>query len=402
MTAFDLTAPTSKITSKTRQMNILVVIPWSPELAGGVSIVVRNLVKVWRSKHIATTVLISDWSCPRLVTENDDTVRMRISVARGSTIGGVLKTIFLGQSAVFKTLQLLRAKNISVITFHYPSLDSLGAAILKLSGLYKGSLILSFHGSDVKAAKNPIDRFFWRVIFSAADRVTVCSKALAIQMEKTFHLRAEKISIVYNGVDSVTFSPNASDASLESLSVGSAPFIVSCGSFIELKGHRYLVEGFARIASRYPTLRLVIIGSDGPQRPVLVNLANKLRVGDRVHFRTDLRQEAVACLLARAAICVQPSLAESFGLAVIEAAACGTPVAASMVGGHGEIITDNETGLLFPPCDSEAIASALDRLLSDPPFADGLATSLRRQILERFTWERCAVEFLTSTCGNTG
>jgi glycosyltransferase involved in cell wall biosynthesis len=129
----------------------------------------------------------------------------------------------------------------------------------------------------------------------------------------------------------------------------------------------------------------------------LLNLARQLGIGNRVQCEIDLKQEAVASLLAGAVVCVQPSLSESFGLAVIEAAACGTPVAASLVGGHGEIITDGENGILFPPADAEAIASALERLLSDPSFASGLAIKLRQQILERFTWERCADEFLTGT-----
>jgi glycosyltransferase involved in cell wall biosynthesis len=329
--------------------------------------------------------------------EKDNVVKMRITVSRGSTISGIFKTIVLGPRTLIRTLQLVRARQVGVITFHYPSIDALGAAILKLSGLYKGDLILSFHGSDVKPARNLVEQILWRIIFSASDRITACSIALAVQMTKAFHLQLERISVVYNGVDTDTFSPLAIETSRAPDRSDRSAYVVSCGSFIELKGHRYLVEGFARIASRYPRMELVIIGTDGPQRQVLLNLARQLGIGNRVQCEIDLKQEAVASLLAGAVVCVQPSLSESFGLAVIEAAACGTPVAASLVGGHGEIITDGENGILFPPADAEAIASALERLLSDPSFASGLAIKLRQQILERFTWERCADEFLTGT-----
>lgn len=372
----------------------MVVIPWSPDLAGGVSIVVRNVVRIWREAKIPTTVLVSDWGQSRMAADKAGIVRMRLTVPHASTVAGVVKTAFTGPLTLIRTLRLLRLHRIGMIAFHYPSLDALGTAILKRCGLYTGRIVLCFHGTDVRVPDTLIDRWFWRFVFQNVDGVTACSKALALQVATDYAIPVTRVSVVYNGVDTVTFSPDAGDALPPDLHIDAKPFVVSCGSYIDRKGHRYLLEGFARVADRYPDLQLIIAGADGPQRLLLNTRAQELGVANRVQCLTDLRPVQVAFLLARATMCVQPSLAEPFGLAVIEAGACGTPVAASRVGGHGEIITDGETGLLFAPGDSDAIATVLDQFLSDPVRASLLATRLKAQIFERFTWKRCADEFL--------
>jgi D-inositol-3-phosphate glycosyltransferase len=89
-------------------------------------------------------------------------------------------------------------------------------------------------------------------------------------------------------------------------------------------------------------------------------------------------------------LCVQPSFAEPFGLAVIEAGACGVPVLASAVGGHLELISDNRTGFLFTPGDTEGCADVMRSVLGDPDLLAKVAESFRSDIIERYSWATCA------------
>jgi glycosyltransferase involved in cell wall biosynthesis len=341
-----------------------------------------------------TTIMVSDWHHSNLPTAQDEILRMRLTVQRDFTLSGILKTVLTAPSTLLCTLRILRERRIGLVAFHYPGLDAVGTAILKRCGLYRGRVMLCFHGTDVRMPESLIDRYSWRFVFRAADGVTACSKALAMQVAQDFDIPLERVSVVYNGVDTGTFSPTAADVLPPPLKIEAPRFIVSCGSYIVRKGHAYLLEGFAQIAGHHPDLHLVIAGADGPERRLLEARADALGLAGRVQCLTDLKPAQVAYLLARATACVQPSLAEPFGLAVIEAGACGTPVAASSVGGHGEILTNGETGLLFPAGDGAAIAAVLDRLVSEPELAARLALRLRQQVLERFTWKRCADEFL--------
>jgi len=92
--------------------------------------------------------------------------------------------------------------------------------------------------------------------------------------------------------------------------------------------------------------------------------------------------------LQRADVVVAPSLGESFGNAVVEAQLASRPVVATAVQGHLETITDGETGLHVPPSDAQAIATAVVRLLDDPPLADRLAQRARTVALEKFVAAR--------------
>lgn len=83
---------------------------------------------------------------------------------------------------------------------------------------------------------------------------------------------------------------------------------------------------------------------------------------------------------------VMPSREEAFGVAVLEAAACGRPTIASRVGGVPEVIRDNETGLLVPPGDEAALAQALLRLVRDPETCRRMGEAGRALVQKEYLW----------------
>jgi len=141
---------------------------------------------------------------------------------------------------------------------------------------------------------------------------------------------------------------------------------------------------------------LVYIG-DGPQRKELEEARKNLDSRDDI-FLVGYRADA-SSLLADATICVVPSLwQDAFPLGVLEAMAAGKPVLATSVGGIPEMIDDGVTGLMVPPADERALASALVRLLTNPELSARLALAGRDRVGERFTPEQ-QLEAITEIVG---
>lgn len=375
--------------------SLLVILPWSPELAGGVSVVVRNIVRIWRKQDLPTTLLVSDWHSPKLAQDASG-YRLRISLGAHAPFGARIKAMLLAPRTLLRTWLLLRRHKITFTVFHYPSLEARGLALLKRFGLYKGQLVLAFHGSDVRTPDAGTEAG-WGALFSSADAVTACSRSLARRVEQCFALPADSVVPVYNGVDSTVFNPQArANRPPLDLDRDCDNYIVSVGTFTAIKGHRYLVEAFAAIAQDYPRLGLLIVGRDGEEREALAAQVQASGLSARVQLMVGLDQTEVAALVANAVLCVQPSLQEAFGMAVIEAGACGVCVAASSVGGHLELLDHERTGVLFAPVDAASLATALSGILADPQRRARIARAFQREVAERYSWKACAASYLLS------
>ncbi len=146
-----------------------------------------------------------------------------------------------------------------------------------------------------------------------------------------------------------------------------------------------LVNAYARLPASAPPL--VIAGAWDERYPEAKATAARLHLGERVRFLGTMDDADLPALYAGATFFVFPSLYEGFGLPVLEAMACGTPVACSNISSLPEIAGD--AALLFDPADAAALAQALERLLDDRPLREELrARSLAQAAC--FTWARTA------------
>lgn len=222
-----------------------------------------------------------------------------------------------------------------------------------------------------------------------AGAVTGCSRFVLADAEQRFGLPPGDGEVIPNGVElEEHVQPEPLDLPFER-------FVLGLGRIVEKKGFDLLLDAFARLADRHPDLGLVI-GGDGPARALLT--------GECLALPGRLSRGQVAWAMENAAVFVLPSRMEPFGIVILEALRAGCPVVVSSRGGATEIVRDGEDGLVVDPMDTAALATAIDRLLTEPE----LAARLRAAGLERtkaFDWQAIArryrLVYSTQCAGHT-
>ena len=159
--------------------------------------------------------------------------------------------------------------------------------------------------------------------------------------------------------------------------------LVHVSNFRPVKRVPDVVRVFARVRAARPA-RLVLVG-DGPDAADVRALAATLGVADDVRFLGE-RVDLTDCL-RQSHVFLLPSETESFGLAALEAMACGVPVVAARVGGVSEVILDGETGFLAPLGDVATMAACVGRLFDDEPLRARMAAAARRRAVTVFQVE---------------
>jgi glycosyltransferase involved in cell wall biosynthesis len=232
-----------------------------------------------------------------------------------------------------------------------------------------------------------------------ADRVLFNSQYTLSQAETMGYRCAARV--VYQGYDDRLFGAlPRTDVMRKSLRIpGDALVVTAVGRMIELKGMHVLAAAADRILASRPGAHIVFAG-DGPSRAEVESALGATTRKNRVHFSGALRRERVAQLLSESDIYVNPGIvdrngrAEGLGLTTIEAMASGLAVVGSRAGGIVETITDGVSGVLVPPDDAPALATAVSRLLNDAPLRQRMGEAGRRISRERFTWPALAAEVM--------
>lgn len=197
----------------------------------------------------------------------------------------------------------------------------------------------------------------------------------------------ERIEEIPFGVDADLFSPGPS-MKKRFMVPEDAPVVSFVGGMDrahDFKGLPELLRAFAPIQ----TAHLLCVG-DGDMRAVYQEEARRLGMSARVHFLGSLDFQSVIEVLRSSQVFAFPSKhrAEAFGLAALEAAACGLPVIASALPGVRTVVRHGETGWLVPPGDVDALSAALGRALEDPVGCAAFGVRARERVLERYTWDR--------------
>jgi D-inositol-3-phosphate glycosyltransferase len=201
-----------------------------------------------------------------------------------------------------------------------------------------------------------------------------------------------RTEIVAPGVEHAFFSPGDRDGARSALGLGPEPVLLFVGRIQPLKGADVAVRALHQL--RRGDARLVIVGgASGPdgERSLaeLHDLARRLRVDHQVRFVPPQPHHLLSTFYRAADVVLVPSRSESFGLVALEAAACGTPVVASAVGGLLTLVDHGHTGFLVEGRRPEVFAAYTAEVLENP----ALAAELQRNAAERgrrYTWSLAA------------
>jgi glycosyltransferase involved in cell wall biosynthesis len=223
-----------------------------------------------------------------------------------------------------------------------------------------------------------------RVLSAITDRLIALTDA-----ERQDHLdrdvgKADRFAVVPSGIDRERFGLARAQGKQQPEWFGCPPdalIVGSVGWLTDIKGHKYLIEAISKLKQNFPALHLVIVGS-GDRQEALLKLAELLGLRDTVHLLGH-RDDVEACL-AGMDLFVLPSLNEGMGRALVEAMAAGLPVIASRVGGIPAVISHEQTGLLVPPGNADALADAIRRLLDRPDWARQLGLAAGRSVDSRY------------------
>lgn len=222
---------------------------------------------------------------------------------------------------------------------------------------------------------------FW----TRADRVIAVSAAVARRLEAG-GVPASRVTVVHSAIAPEETARTSPLGIRARLGLADDTLVAAAVGALEPgKDHATLLRAAERLACRLPTLHWVVAG-EGPERPALERLMGQLGLGGRVHLIGHLAEPAR--LIADASVFVMSSREEGLGTSVLEAMALGIPVASTAAGGLPEMLDDG-AGVLAPPGDSDALAEAVARLITEPGLAH-LTTGRAAAKLPRFTAARMA------------
>lgn len=257
-----------------------------------------------------------------------------------------------------------------------------GILALLVSWLCPGRppVVCTLHGSDVHGLNTRPLRWIRMLTLRRVALVTIVSESLRMPVLGQ-GVAPDRVHLAPMGVETETlFRP--SDAAERPCGV-----VVFAGRLVAGKGVDVLLRAWAQLPAVQDTAHLLLVG-DGPARPALQAQALALGLGNRVHFTGAVPPPAVADRFRSATVAVFPFTgAEGLGLVVAEAQACGCPVIASDIPAVRDTVRPEVTGIVVPPGDVEALARAMQRVLSDPVLALRLARAGRASALEKYSWK---------------
>jgi len=250
------------------------------------------------------------------------------------------------------------------------------------------------------------------------DVVLGCSDHITDLVAERFPQHASRCTTVYNGVDTERFNEAPAEVkSDDEPDVRSTVLFV--GRVSPEKGVHDLIDAFVMVAEDFPDADLDIAGPleslprefivDVSADPAVIELGRFYDDADGHDFVTQLKDRVPAHLEGRirflgalpqddlpgmygdAALLVNPSYSESFGMSLVEAMACGTPFVATKVGGMVDVVGEPDSvGLLVERAQPVELAAAIARLLDDESLRDALGRRGRARVLDHFSWDRVA------------
>ena len=227
-----------------------------------------------------------------------------------------------------------------------------------------------------------------------ANLVVTVSNYSAEKAVQFYGVDEAKIRVVPNGVNPDKFKPaNGSEDMKRNLGIGNKSMVLFVGRLIPRKGLMFLVEAAKRIIHRNDDIIFAVVGN-GPLRNKLRSQLDKANLSKSFLFFGDVKESMLPAVYNCADVFAFPSIQEGQGIALLEAQASAKPVVAFKVGGVNEAMSDGNSGLLVERGNTDGLAEAILKILSNPRLSERMGNKGREFVLQNFTWDLCAKTML--------
>ncbi len=285
-----------------------------------------------------------------------------------------------------KIAAVIRENKIDIIHAHQSA--DLSTLILSRNKAGRGKLVFTQQMESSRTKKD----LFHRWVYGNLDALIAITDRIKNQAEENTPLPPQKIHRLYYGIDLKRFRPDPRqrDSSRKKFGISSEEVAIGMvGRLEEGKGQHILLQAIGRLEAQLPRIKVLLIGSETVGQSGYENrlkqLAKELGIGQRVIFTGF--QEDVPAVSAALDITVLATKKETFGLSLIETMAQEIAPIGTAAGGVPEIIDDDMNGLLVPSFDIDALANALQKLISDPALRKRFGDRARKTVQEKFNLE---------------
>jgi glycosyltransferase involved in cell wall biosynthesis len=297
----------------------------------------------------------------------------------------------LGEQHFSKVLAQVRKTGIHFDIIHAHFVHSAGYAAMKLAEASGKPFVLTGHGEDVYDI--PFRSDFWKQhslkILKAADAlITVSPSNVASLRDMGFNGGVE---IIPNGFLPALFHPeNTSECRADLNLPADKKILFSAGFFGEVKGHRYLIQAMQKLCENRDDLVCVIAG-DGELRHEYRRMISDAGLSKYIMLTGRIAHRALGKWMNACDLFVMPSLRESFGVAQLEAMACGKPVVATVNGGSEHILKQGVSGMLCPAADATALSATIATALNTTWNTHAIAEEAKKYSWDKISEDICRV-----------
>ncbi len=348
-------------------------------LSSSANTLLRNRVRAMRRSGVDNRIICIDGRYVRLLREEGIPVKT-VHLPRGYNI--IKLVVSLAEIAAY-----LRREKVDLVHTHCSIPGFIGRLAAWIAGV--PLVVHTVHGFHFHEQTATLKRLIYALLERFAglftDALLSQNRSDLDEARRYRIVPPERLHFIGNGIDLDRFKP------CMKLSSPDGPLTITCVARMEaVKNHKMLFEAVRLLKEGGEQFRVWLIG-DGDLRPKYQDLCERMEIGHLVHFlgyRDDIPE-----LLAQTDIAVLTSIKEGIPRAVLEAMAMGTPVVATRVNGTREVVRDGETGFIVELDDTEALATRLSKLISDPALREKMGLRAREIVVQEFD-ERMTIESL--------
>jgi glycosyltransferase involved in cell wall biosynthesis len=226
------------------------------------------------------------------------------------------------------------------------------------------------------------------IYINLSDSLAAVSEGLRMDIKNEYSI-SDNVSVVLNGVNTTNFcnSNGKNDEDLrQKLSINCKYIILFVGVLNGRKGEFTLIKAMDKVVSKYHDANLLIIG-DGPTKKTSMKIVESLNLEDNIIFIPNVVHNEMENYYKASDLFVLPSYSEGLPKVLLEAMACGTPVVASNIPGHKDVINNNTTGYLFETGDVDDLSSKIIKALGNREKRSKLASAAKTFVQKQCTWD---------------